>query len=69
MTRSRIERAVARMTGESLSIIKRLGFNVALPAAGDCDDQPALPNVVDWDDLAHQRIALFPNRQRVGFFA
>lgn len=69
MTRSRIERAVARATGESLSTIKRLGFSMAEPAAADCDDPPELPNIIDWDVLQEQRVGLFPHRGRTAIAA
>jgi hypothetical protein len=69
MTRSRLERAVARATGESLSTIKRLGFSVVEPQPDDFDDQPAVPSVVDWDDLQQRRVGLFPCRQRTAIAA
>jgi hypothetical protein len=69
MTRSRLERAVARATGESLSTIKRLGFSVVEPQPDGFDDQPVAPNVVDWDDLQQRRVGLFPSRQRTAIAA
>jgi len=56
MTKSELDRAVARATGESLATIRSLGFSVlALPA-----DEP---QVVDWDELDSERVALFPGRR------
>ncbi|HVX61725.1 MAG TPA: hypothetical protein VHC19_14015 [Pirellulales bacterium] len=69
MSRSRVERAVARATGESLSTIKRLGFSMIEPAAGNLDDQPSPPNVVDWDALQQQRVGLFPHRRQTAIAA
>jgi hypothetical protein len=60
MTQSRLNRAVARATGESLSTIRRLGFSMIEPDALEYDHEPAVPNVVDWDDVDSERVVLFP---------
>jgi hypothetical protein len=60
MTQARIDRAVARATGEDLSTIKRMGFSVVDPNQTDFDNEPAVPNMVDWDDLDEQRVVQFP---------
>lgn len=66
MTQSRLDRAVARATGEDISTIKRMGFSVVDPDQTDFDNEPALPNVVDWDELDRRRVVLFPvNYRRV----
>jgi hypothetical protein len=62
MTRSCVERAVVRATGESLAIVQRLGFSVIEPQVNLSDDPPAKPGIVDWDALELQRVGLFPPR-------
>ena len=44
MTKSELDRAVARATGESLATIRSLGFSVVAVPAEE-------PQVVDWDEL------------------
>lgn len=46
MTQRQIDYAVARATGESLSLIRRMGFTALemLSDEGDCE-----PQVLDWD--------------------
>jgi len=65
MTQSRLNRAVARATGESLATIRSLGFSVADPGdvSFDPEPTPAVPQVVDWDELDSDRYAVFPIRQ------
>ena len=63
MTQARLNRAVARATGESLDTIQRRGFSIADPASVCYDPEPFdVPSIVDWDDLHASRIALLPNR-------
>jgi hypothetical protein len=63
MTQTRINRAVARATGESLQTIERRGFSIADPARANYDPEPfSWPSAVDWDQLDARRPALFPNR-------
>jgi len=56
-----LEEAVARATGESLCEIRRRGFGL-LSQSGVADFEPydASPNIVDWDELDTQRVAIFP---------
>lgn len=60
MTQARLDRAVARATGEDLSTIKHMGFSAVDPAQADFDNEPAVPQIVDWDELDRQRTVLFP---------
>lgn len=62
MSRNRLQRAVARATGETLREIRRRGFGPADPPEVDFDPEPndLPPQVVDWDLLALERPALFP---------
>jgi len=59
MTQSDLNRAVARVTGESSRTIARIGFSKL--TVGPVEREP---NVVDWDQMDTQRIDLFPDRQR-----
>jgi hypothetical protein len=50
MYQSDLNRAIARATGESVSTINQLGFQLADPMAildDDTDDR--LPSIIDWD--------------------
>lgn len=62
MSPNRLQRAVARATGETLREIRRRGFGPADPPEVDFDPEPndLPPQVVDWDRLAMERPALFP---------
>jgi hypothetical protein len=63
MTQAKLNRAVARATGESLGTIRRRGFSIADPACTDFDPEPYNPpSMVDWDDLDANRLAILPNR-------
>lgn len=56
MTQCELERELTRVTGESITTIRRRGFSIVEP--------PALePLTVNWDALEAERIAIFPNRQ------
>jgi hypothetical protein len=57
MTQRQIDRAVASATGESLAVVRRMGFGLVEQP----DNDP--PNTVDWDTVDARRIALFPDRQ------
>ncbi|MGO9110056.1 MAG: hypothetical protein ACLP9L_12560 [Thermoguttaceae bacterium] len=63
MTQSQLDRAVARATGESLSIIRRIGFSFVDPAE-PCDALPK-PRIVNWDRLDLQRPAYLPQRAKL----
>jgi hypothetical protein len=62
MKPARLQRAVARATGESLREIRRRGFGLADPAEVDFDPEPndLPPQLVDWDELETERLALLP---------
>jgi hypothetical protein len=62
MSPNRLQRAVARATGESLREIRRRGFGPVDSPEGDFDPEPddLPPQIVDWDALALERPALFP---------
>ena len=53
MRQSDLNREVARLTGESVSTIKRLGFLLDDPIDHEVDpDSPEYgPHVIDWDDF------------------
>ena len=61
MSRYELERAVALATGESRREIRRRGFQPLVfgedPSGGEFD---AELGVVDWDQLAAERLLLFP---------
>ena len=54
MNQNELNRAVARATGETVSVVKRLGFMIAEPT--EPIDNPTDPvhggRVIDWDDYA-----------------
>ena len=66
MTQSELDRSVARVTGESLSIIRSLGFSVADP--DDISFDPERPRrrsrTINWDRLDAQRGSYLPQRNR-----
>ena len=63
MTQAKLNRAVARATGESLGTIRRYGFTVADPSQVEFDPEPCQGmSIVDWDALDANRPALLPNR-------
>ncbi len=62
MTQRELERELADITGESIATIRRRGFSVVEP--------PELePLIVDWDELAAERIGIYPHRQPRAFAA
>ncbi len=65
MTQNELNRAVARATGESVSVISSMGFVplTSLP-------QEHEPRTVDWDDAEQtRRICFEPRRKRSAFVA
>ena len=69
MTQMSLDREVAKLTGESVATIRRIGFQIACPPpvafnpephADQCDDGPA---TVDWDQLDAERVSYFPERR------
>ena len=59
MTQSELNHAIARATGESLSMIAHMGFVplTSVPLERE-------PLVVDWDALDSQRVGYLPQRSR-----
>jgi hypothetical protein len=55
MTQRQIDRAVASATGESLDLVRRMGFGLLEEPEDD------MPTTVDWDALDAGRVALFPD--------
>lgn len=66
MDQSLLDRAVALATGESVSTIRRMGFNIFDPvvADDDCDELPR-PQTVNWDRLDAHRPSYLPQRARL----
>ena len=57
MTHAQMERELAHATGESLTTIRRRGFQLVEP--------PVLsPQFVNWDELDAERVAVVPQRSR-----
>ncbi len=65
MQQNELNRAVARATGETVSLVKRIGFLVDDPDTQhlDPDDEAQGPHVIDWDDLA---VSAFNYREPFG---
>jgi hypothetical protein len=59
MTQAQLNRAVARVTGESMDTIQHLGF---VPLTGIPTERT--PLIVDWDRLDSQRYSIFPQRRQ-----
>jgi hypothetical protein len=56
MTQRQLERELSHATGESVSTIRNLGFQLVEP--------PDLePLTVDWDAVQAERMAIFPARE------
>ena len=55
MTHAQMERELAHATGESLATIRRHGFQLVEPPL-------ASPQLVDWDELDAERVAMIPQR-------
>jgi hypothetical protein len=63
MTQAELNRAVARATGESISLISSMGF-VALAEI----PREREPRIVDWDKTQQtRRVSLQPRRKRAAF--
>lgn len=62
MSPKRLNRAVARATGETLREIRRRGFSPVDLLEPEFDPEPdgLSPQTVDWDALAQERYSLFP---------
>jgi hypothetical protein len=58
VTQRELERQLARATGESISTIRKRGFSlVEIP-------EPE-PHVVDWDEMAANRVAILPPQRQL----
>lgn len=65
MTQNELNRAVARATGEPVSLISSMGFVPLTDAPQECE-----PQMVDWDEVQQsRRITLQPRRKRPAFTA
>ncbi len=66
MTEADLTREVARATGETVSTIRDMGFGLADPVVVCHDPEPidVEERIVDWDDLARQRVAPDPRPNR-----
>ena len=60
MNERELYRAIARRTGESVRTIQQLGFSAAgsSPDRWDADGVEGEPQMVDWDRLERERVAL-----------
>ena len=62
MNQLRLEKAVARATGESLREVRRRGFSITDPLEPEFDqessDRP--PLILDWDQVEARRVFVFP---------
>jgi hypothetical protein len=54
MTQFEIDRAIANVTGESVTTIRRHGFSIERPLELDEHDD-VRPSVIDWDKLHAER--------------
>jgi hypothetical protein len=52
MSQKDIDRAVARATGENVSMIHDRGFSIADPEEVNIDPEPRCPLVFDWDSMS-----------------
>jgi hypothetical protein len=61
MSQAELIRAVSRATCESVSEIRRRGFQLldAMPPEDDGELFGVPPNYVDWDHLAAQRVSIY----------
>ncbi len=59
MTQAELNRAVARATGETVAVVKRIGFLLAEPdiEVPDPYDEYLGPSVLDWDEFDEMRMA------------
>ena len=64
MTQRQLNQFVSRLTGESMSTIRRMGFSVAEALPHDDYDDLPRPQIVNWDRLDSTRPAFLPQRAR-----
>jgi hypothetical protein len=57
MTQYEVDCAVADVTGETLSDVRRMGFSIADPSEVNFDPEPddLLPQAIDWDVVDLER--------------
>ncbi len=63
MHQADLTREVARATGETVSTIRDMGFGLADPVVVSHDPEGTVnveDKIVDWDELARQRVAPDP---------
>ena len=65
MTQSELDRAVAHATGETVTTIRELGFDMADPDVVHHDPEPTDldARTIDWDALDARRVSLLPQRR------
>jgi hypothetical protein len=51
MTQLDLDKAVARATGESVSLVNHVGFHLADPLDVTYDPEPRQPLMLDWDNM------------------
>ena len=51
MSQKELNEAVARSTGESVSLIHERGFSIANPIDVNYDPEPRRPLMLDWDSM------------------
>ncbi|HEY3965159.1 MAG TPA: hypothetical protein VGM05_11460 [Planctomycetaceae bacterium] len=71
MTQRDLNRAVARVTGESVDVIERMGFGPVEDTSGDASSAPSGefsgdhgPSMIDWDAGDDARLAVRSVRRR-----
>ena len=64
MTQNDLNRQVARATGETISVIRHLGFQLEerLPLRPNSDPNAFGSRVIDWDDLELHQSQPYPGR-------
>ena len=60
MNRKTLHAAIARATGEDVTLIRHRGFNLVDPLDSLFDHEPdnGQPQMIDWDDFDQTRIAV-----------
>jgi len=51
MTQLDLNKAVARVTGETVSLVNHFGFHLADPLDVTYDPEPRQPLMLDWDNM------------------
>ncbi len=55
MTQRELNRQLANMTGESIRVIRRLGFGLLDESSFRNEETDLPPRIVDWDELEAER--------------